>query len=179
MFNLDKHPAQISNVNTRIERHGDERQLAVDVSMSIKVGSDTINALEPGLRGSLFRAPGSGEQVSLLNDSALTAVKHPCLKPVQLSQKFPGYEMTVAPFGSDDDDGDFFVDVELKGFTVEAHEGGSCSITFKAGIAVDTGEAKALLEALIREDALLTLVPPKAQAQQDASDEDVEEEEAA
>jgi hypothetical protein len=168
MFSLKKHAAQISNVNTRIERHGDERKLAVDVSFALKVGSDQIDPLSTGLRESLFRAPGSGDQISLLNANAMTAVRHPSLKPVQLTHKFPGYEMSIAPLdANEDDDGEFFVDVELKGFTVEAHEGGSCSVTFKAGMNVDTSEAKAVLDALIREDALLSLVPPKAQAQHD------------
>lgn len=31
MFQLDKHEASMTNCNTRIERHGDERVLAADI----------------------------------------------------------------------------------------------------------------------------------------------------
>lgn len=179
MFALNQHASCLINVNTRIERHGDQRKLACDAKFVTKIANDLLNAIEPGLCEAMYRSPRSGEQQALL-DGPLTAVKFPAMKPLQLTHKFPGYEITIAPLGADEGEGLFLADVELKGFALEFHEGGSATVTFTASTEVDTDEASALLDALIDEDAQITLKPPSAQPVQDlgdsANDDDAGEE---
>lgn len=164
MFQTDTHPAQLTNVNTRIEKHGAERELAADVKLVLKVSSDALNDIEPGLRESLYRTPARGDQLSIVdkNDpAAYTVLKHPSLEPVQLKGKFPGYELTLAPLSEDGETAELFlVDVELKKLAINAHDGGSCTLTVTASANVDTGEVGQLLAFLVAEDARVTLTPP-------------------
>lgn len=184
MFNPQRHTAVLTNVNVRIENHGTERVLACDFKLTLKIPSDDLNEIEPGLRESLFRTPQSGDQLQLVDDNAarFTVLKHPLLEPQVLRQKFPGYELTIAPPGTEPDDTAedlFLADVELKKFTIEPHDGGSCTVKVTASSRIDRDDAAWALGFLVDGDVLLTLTPPKLQAQTDTDADDQEHDEAA
>ena len=164
MLALQTHPGTLSNLNIRIERHGDDRQLAADLKLSMNVAGAVLNDLEPGLHESLFRKPAAaGEQPDLIDPSLLTAVKFPHLDPISLSHKFPGYEVEI----SDEVDGEpvFFADVEIKKISAKALEGGSAALSLTASVNIDSDDARELTDLLVREDVYVTLKPPKAKAQ--------------
>lgn len=170
MLALTQHNASLSNLNIRIERHGDERQLAADMKLTMNVAGAVLDTLESGLHASLFRQPGTGEQPDLIDPALLTAVKFPHLEPVKLSHKFPGYE---AEIGASDIDWDplFLADAELKKITARPLEGGSVELSLSLSANIDSEDASVLTELLVREDVCVSLVPPKAQAQQAANDD--------
>lgn len=164
MFQLDKHDASLSNLNTRIERHGDERVLAVDMKFSTKANNSILDSLGKGLRESLFRKPSKGEQQDLPSiGEALSAVRHPYLEPMRLSHEFTGYELVLSGL-LDSTEELPFVDVKLKKFTIAPLEGGSVELTFTASINATPDELSELSVALVREDVRLSLVPPTKQA---------------
>lgn len=184
MFNPQSQTAVLTNVNVRIEKHGKERKLAADFKLSMKIPSDDLNEIEPGLRESLFRTPQSGDQLQLVDENAarFTVLKHPLLEPQVLKQKFPGYELTIAPPGTEGDaEGEnlFLPDVELKKFTIEPHDGGSCTVSVTASAQIDRDDAAWALGFLVDGDVLLTLTPPKLQAQSDPDADEQEHDEAA
>ena len=162
MFSTKNHPSAISNLNCRIERHGEDRVLAADLRLTVSVSSDQIDSIEPRLCESLFRAPGPGDQQPLIGPQSLTALKHPLLKPVQLSQEFTGYEATIANIG--DGEGLFLADVKLKKFVIAPKEGGSAEISFTLSTEVDRDELADMAEFLVTEDVSLSLTPPKQSA---------------
>lgn len=165
MFNLEKQNGRVTNLNIRIERHGDERQPACDIKMVVDMPSERLDDIHPGLCLSLYRKPGKGDQIALIDKKsgdAYTEVRHPLLEPLKLKQKFPGYEATIS---TGDEEGLFLADVEIKNFTIDPHEGGSTTITFTASSTVDRDEIGSLLEYLEGEDAVLSLVPPSKVAQ--------------
>lgn len=176
MFQTDRHHAKLTNVNTRIENHGDERKLAADFKLTMKVGADSLNYIEPRLRESLFRQPAAGDQPQLVGKaSEFTVVNHPLAEPLKLRHKFPGYEMTLAPMGSDsNDDGDalFLADGEVKRFVVEAHEGGTSTVSLTCSAQIDKNDAAYSLGFLIDGDVLLTLTPPTRPADPEGGDSD-------
>lgn len=166
MLALEIHPGSLSNLNIRIERHGDDRQLAADLKLSMNVAGAVLNDLEPGLHESLFRKPAAaGEQPDLIDPSLLTAVKFPHLDPISLSHKFPGYEVEI----SCEIDGKpvFFADVEIKKISAKALEGGSAALSLTASVNIDSDDARDLTDLLVLEDIYMTLKPPKAKAQLD------------
>lgn len=183
MLALEVHPATLSNLNIRIERHGDDRQLDADLKLTMNVAGVVLNDLEPGLHESLFRKPGSGEQQDLIDPGMLTEVKFPHLDPISLSHKFPGYELELSEDA--DEAPSFFTDVEIKKISAKALEGGSAAITFTASVNIDPDDARDPTDLLVREDVFVTLVPPKAKAQNDgatpeaANDDDGAQEDAA
>ncbi len=166
MLSLKHHNAQLTNCNLRIERHGDERQLAADLKLTCNVAGVVLDDIERGLHESLFRKPASaGEQDDLIDPALLTAVKFPQMEPVRLSHKFEGYEIEI---GDGDEEPNVFADVVLKKISAEAIEGGSAELVFTLSLEIDEEEAADLTHLYVREDVVLSLTPPKAQAQHDA-----------
>ncbi|WP_369913936.1 hypothetical protein AB8810_12980 [Xanthomonas sp. NCPPB 3005] len=168
MFQLDKHEASIANVNQRIQRHGEDRQLAADIKFALSAGNDVLDSFDATLRADLFRKPGSGEQQELpqIGGAGLTAVKHPALEPLKLNHELTGYELHIGGL-LEAGDPVVLVDVKLKRFVIEPKEGGSVAMTFTASAEVDADEISELSAAFIREDVLLTLVPQKRDGQQE------------
>lgn len=174
MFHLESSNAQISNLNLRAEKHGDENQPACDIKISVDLPAERINDIGPGLCESLFRKPGKGDQMPLVEvgkkpDPGFTVLKHPGLEPLQLKQKFPGYELSIAGEDGDPEQGLFFADGEVKNFKITPHEGGTTNVTFTVGTHVDEDEIAGLLPFLRDPAAVITLTPPKAQAEQQAA----------
>lgn len=171
MLALKQHNASLSNLNLRIERHGDERQLAADLKLTMNVAGSVLNDIERGLHESLFRQPGSGEQQDLIDPSLLTAVKFPHMEPVRLSHKFPGYVLEIA--GDEDDEPLFLADVELKKIAAHPLEGGSVELTFTLSANVEREDVDELTALYIREDVVLSVTPPqRAQPEVAANDDD-------
>ncbi len=164
MFQLNAHEASISNVNQRIERHGDERALAVDIKFHLSTANTVLDAFDKGLREALFRKPGKGEQQDLpINDNPLTAVKFPALEAQRLAHEFTGYELQIDGL-LDIGDPIILMDVKLRKFVADPKEGGSVELSFTASANVDASELTEIGEALIREDVRLTVTPPSKQA---------------
>ena len=175
MFNLDKSNAKISSLTSRVELHGDERKPAADMKLSVDVPATALNGISPGLCESLFRKPGRGDQIALIGEKkeAFTVLKHPGLEPQKLKGKFPGYEFALGQQVHDGvEEEAFFADAEVKNFTVTAREGGTAEVDFTVSISeIDDEDFSALRRLQIAGTAIVTLVPPKAQAQQDETQE--------
>lgn len=166
MLALKQHNASLSNLNLRIERHGDERQLAADLKLSTNVAGSVLNDIERGLHESLYRQPGAGEQPDLIDPALLTAVKFPQMEPVRLSHKFPGYELEIV--GSEDDEPVFLAGVELKKITAHPLEGGSAELTFTVSANVEPEDVHELTALYIRDDVVISLKPPTVRGALDA-----------
>ncbi|MBH1839358.1 hypothetical protein I5W21_06805 [Stenotrophomonas maltophilia] len=157
MFHLKNSPAAVFNVNLHIEKHGDERHLAVDLSITTSTSNLVLDHLDKELRKALFRKLGNGEQQSLptIGDH-LTEIKIPSLESIKVNHEFKGFELQI--------DGElnstqpiFLVDEKLKKFVITLKEGGSVELSFKASASVTPDEVAELTEALIRENVVLTL----------------------
>lgn len=162
MFHLKNNPAAVSNVNLRIEKHGDERHLAVDLSITTSTSNLVLDHFDKELRKALFRKPGKGEQQSLptIGDH-LTEIKIPSLEPIKVGHEFKGFELQIDG-ELDNTQPIFLVDVKLKKFVIAPKEGGSVELTCKASASVTPDEVAELTEALIRENVVLTLQPGQA-----------------
>jgi hypothetical protein len=163
MFQLDDHPATLTNLNSRIERHGEDRQLAVDIKFDLQASNEILESIQPGLRDSLFRKPGKGEQQALpIDGNVLTQVKFPSLAPVSLTHEFTGYEIEIGG-ELESTDPIVLVDVKVKKITIAALEGGSVTLTFTASCEAEPADLTDLAEALIRKGVLLSMTPPAKQ----------------
>lgn len=172
MFNLKKSKAAIKSLTSRVELHGDERKPASDIKLAVDVPAEQLDGISPGLCASLYRQPSHGDQIALIDkksDRLFTQVRHPTLAPQQLKNKFPGYEIELGQGQDDDYDmAAFFADAEPKNFTITAREGGSSTVEFTVSVGDVSDEDFLALRALqVAGTAIVTLVPPKAQAQQD------------
>jgi len=157
-FELKEHHASIANVNNRIQRHGEERQLAADIKFNLSAPNYILDAFDPSLRKDLFRKPNRGEQQDLphIGGDGLTEVKHTCLEPLKLNHEFTGYELQIDGH-LDGTEPIVLVDVKLKKFVATPREGGSVDLSFTASAEIDSAEAAELTEAFLREDIRLSL----------------------
>lgn len=166
-FQLDKAQATIANVNQRVERHGDERERAVDIKFTLSANNTLLDMFDKDLRKFLFRKPAKGEQPQLPTiGESLTEVKFPSLEPQRLAHEFSGCELQIdglldgtAPI--------VLVDVKLKKFVAEPKEGGSVDLSFTASAGVDAEELADISEAWIREDVVLSISAGKKASQTD------------
>ncbi|MCD9005175.1 hypothetical protein LDO31_02800 [Luteimonas sp. XNQY3] len=172
-FQPDKAQATIANVNQRVERHGDERERAVDIKFTLSASNTILDQFDKDLRKFLFRKPAKGEQQSLPTiGDVLTEVKFPSLEPQRLAHEFSGCEIEIA--GQLDDASPIvLVDVKLKKFVAEPKEGGSVDLTFTASAGVDADELADISEAWICEDVVLTVGSGKRATQTDPEQTDL------
>lgn len=161
MLDLTAKPATLGNLNTRIERHGDERVLAADAKFEVAASNDILDSIDPTLRADFFRKPGKGEQQDLPIGAkdALTAVKHTALSgPHKLTSEFEGCVLKIAG-ELDMTDPLVLHDVKVKKLEFDAVEGGTVHLRFTASTNVDADELAELSQFLVRENVVLTLTP--------------------
>ena len=181
MFQLEQHDAQFASLNTRIQKHGADRVLAADLAMTVNAPNTILETIEPGLRTSLFRKPGKGDQMDFDHDQKaqaaqitdqLVAVRHPGFGPLQVAHKFPGYELVILDAFEDSTvEPIVLVDLTMKKLTIQPIEGGSVLLSFTVSGEVTNDDVAELCDALVREDVRLTLTPPKAHAQHDEEEQ--------
>lgn len=167
MFHLEKAQATIANVNQRVERHGEERERAVDIKFTLSANNSILDMFDKDLKKFLFRKPAKGEQQQLPSiGDVLTEVKFPSLEPQRLAHEFSGCEIEIGG-QLDGSDPIVLVDVKLKKFIAEPKEGGSVDLTFTASAGVDADELADISEFWICEDIVLTVGPGKRSEQTD------------
>jgi len=183
MFMTHKQAAKCVNYNATAEKLGKKDFRPVgDVKFRIVVPNTVLDEFGPDYRTFLYSranarrvtrdkdAPDQHELVPAPDDG-LTELKHQNLKPLELSEKFTGYGMTVSSELELSEPLDFD-DVTLTGFVFKAMPGGSLQITFRARVTELSPEDSGDLHFLSRKDVLLTLVPPAAAPRQvDIEDE--------
>ena len=171
MFQLEQHEASIGNVNQRIERHGDERELAADIKFTTTAGNALLDSIEKGLKEALFRKPGKGEQQALpIDGNNLVALNLPLLGEQKIATEYEAYEVEIASLLGHIEPL-FFADAKVKKIAWLPIEGGSISMSLTVSIQIDEDDDAPLLAAWRRGEAKLSLVPPKAQAVGDTLDQ--------
>jgi hypothetical protein len=165
MFQLTNQQTKINSFVPRMEKHGEENVLAGTMKLETTMHSGVLDIFDKGFRKLLYRKPAPGEQTELpLGDSSdgLTALKLPCLKPIQWDEDFPGYALAIQS-GLAVDEVLKLKDVELHGFSFEPLEGGSCTVKFALNFNQD-GRTSGKLCQLIQETVEITLTPPTKNA---------------
>lgn len=182
MFSLDKHTAELTNLNFRTQKHGKKELVpAIDLSIAVDLGSDSLNSILPGLRETIFRQPRTGDQLRIANENdaaAFTELRHPDVEPLCVKGKFTGYELSIVRNVSETDEPQwetdaFFADVTVKDIAVAGREGGTAVVTFKASISdIDFDELGDCARAVVAKHAVLVLTPPTVAAQDSDGAED-------
>lgn len=162
MFKLKDHPCKIDDYNPRAEKHGEENVPAGTITLSTRVHSSVLDQFDPSYRTFLFRkAESGGEQQPLIPGDDLVSLAKPNLKPLVLSEEFPGYTIELGA-GLEASKPMRLTDVKLSAFRFEANSGGSVALKFSVAVHPDSEEAGALCSG-IQETVDVTLTPPEVQ----------------
>ena len=80
-FKLKKQKCQVTHLNVRDEKHGDDMVLAEDIKIEADVPNKFLDELSPGLRAALFTKEGD-PQVDIDKDH-LTMLRFPQIAPLK------------------------------------------------------------------------------------------------
>lgn len=138
---LEPTTVTLSNVQTRVEKHGDEDVMAIDLAVIWNTNNRSLSAIHKQLRNALFcdmRQP----QVSAQGEMELPVEELPNLRlpgmdyPVKLDFQQVGARVEVA-FGIDDKSAIVLQLAKLHKMRVTPIEGGSAEVKFAISSAAD------------------------------------------
>lgn len=161
----------IAGVNVRREKHGKDNVPAVDVSLRLTAPNTLLDQLKgPELREALFRAVEANEEapaqaaldgVEQLTETPLLRVEG--LEPIRLQDELTGYLVTFDIGLGRPESIVELAGAKLCDFVIEAMQGGSARISFKAKAAHVSKREIGELGVLIDSEVSVLLEPPRAQ----------------
>jgi hypothetical protein len=166
MFSLLKPTfVTLSNLNTRVEKHGDESMSAIDLSISYDAPNTILDAFQPGLLDAFYKAAEAGDDSQATMDgfeiSAKPLLRFHHLGVQKLSTELVGHRLEIE-YGIDEEVGIVLPTVNVKKFALELKEGGTVSMKFL--VQTSTGLTEQIigkLAMLISQDVRVMLTPPQ------------------
>jgi hypothetical protein len=158
MFTLTKHPAKITHLNVREEKHGEEDVLALDIKVNADLANEFLDQLSPGLKAAVYDRDSAGLD---LDDGHLAVLRFP-----QLAQLGWTSEMSGASFiihgGRKSDDIEF--NATINNLRLIPKQGGTVSIIFRAQVLPDPVEV-GTLTGYLNQDIKVSVAAPAQPAE--------------
>lgn len=104
--------AILKNVNLRVEHHGEETALGVDIRLQLKTHADNLSGLDASLKSFLYTVENK--------------LRIPELEPVKLSSTFENYALHLAA--------ETYEPVTFSKFEIDAEADGVVQISFNAAV---------------------------------------------
>lgn len=168
MFKTELKEMLLSNLNTRIEKHGADNVGGADLSFQFEDSNKVLEAFEKGLVKRFYRAAQKGDEVQpeleMKHPDYLPVLQCKKIKSIKWEEEYPGYRLRIMNQLQDDVCDVLLVDAELKSFTFELKEGGTVLVKFKVGC-TPRGEDVAYLFEHLGSNISVTLEPPSADKQ--------------
>ena len=173
MFSLTKPTfVTLSNLNTRVEKHGDESVSAIDLTINYDAPNSILDDFQPGLLDAFYKAAESGDDSQATMDgfeiSAKPLLRFPQLGAQKPSMELAGHRLEVE-YGINEDVHIVLPDVGVKKFALELKEGGTVSMKFL--VQANSGLTEQIigkLAMLISQEVRVTLTPPDVKAEEEA-----------
>jgi hypothetical protein len=171
MMNFTNHEVTLAHINTRMEQHGDDEVLALDLKITFDLPNKSLDMLSPTLRTSLYDPDDS---VDLVDDDNTPNLRNPQLGVLKWAGK---YDPVLFCFhdGETEDDDIRFTDAKLDKITVHAQDGGTCSYTVRIQVHPEDSEIGArVLDLLHAPDVRATLEASEDARQGNGGEDDDE-----
>lgn len=172
MFSLLKPTyVTLSNLNTRVEKHGDDSVSAIDLSINYDAPNTILDDFMPGLLDAFYKASEAGDDSQATMDGFEISAK-PLLRFNNLGAQKLGVEMVghrfAVEYGIDEDVGIVLPAVNVGKFSLELKDGGTVSMKFR--VQANSGLTEQIigkLAMLISQEVRVTLTPPDVKAEDD------------
>jgi len=132
LFELAEKDVQFTHMNTRLEKHGEDDVLAVDLDMMISTSNEALAMLHPTLRWSLYDKPDVGN--SDLADQAkaheLVRLRYPQLAALRWSKDLMNM-LVRFHYGIDGKSDIVLFDCKINKFKIECHDGGTIDLAWR------------------------------------------------
>lgn len=141
---LDPTTVKLNNVQTRMENHGDDQVLAIDLAVTWNTNNRALSAINKQLREALFcdlRQQANGTQAEMdLPVDELPNVRLPALDyPVKFDHTQMGARVEVA-YGVSEESGVVLQLCKVSKFRITPIEGGSAEVKFAISSSADIDE---------------------------------------
>lgn len=166
MFSIPK-PTYITlaNLNTRVEKHGDESVSAIDLTITQDVPNTVLDDFEAGLLDAFYKEADAGAQDEF---DGFEVIAKPCLRfallgAQKLAFELTGYRLEIE-YGISEETSIVLASVSVDKFTLELKEGGSVSMKYR--VQCNSGLTEQIigkLAMLISQEVRVTLTPPDVQ----------------
>lgn len=124
--------AKLTSFTPRIEKHGDDSVPAVSLGLTITGPNTLLDALQPGLRDALYKAPEGQETLPGVEGST-PLLRTRALERIKLrTAEMIGWRLIVE-HGIGDDSAVDLHDCKVDKFLLEPFEGGSVQLSFRVG----------------------------------------------
>lgn len=170
MFSLLKPTfVTLSNLNTRVEKHGDDSVSAIDLSINYDAPNTILDDFQPGLLDAFYKAAEAGddsqETIEGFEISAKPLLRFNNLGAQKLGVEMVGHRFEVE-YGIDEEVGIVLPAVNVGKFSLELKEGGTVSMKFR--VQANSGLTEQIigkLAMLISQEVRVTLTPPEVKAE--------------
>lgn len=125
-FSLTKERFQLASINTRGEKHGEDRVPALDLKFSATLSNSILLKLHPGLRDALYV---QDRQTDIEADYG-RKLRFPLLGTMPYDLEMPRVQLRVHDCDSDENDV-VLLDGKANKFRITPMEGGSVAIAFR------------------------------------------------
>lgn len=171
MFSLPTYTyATIANLNTRVEKHGDESVSAVDLTITYDAPNTVLDDFQPGLLDAFYKAPEIGDDAQDEFDgfeiSAKPILKFPRLGAQKADIDLVGFRLAVE-YGIDESTALVLPTVNADKFVLDLKEGGTVSIKFR--VQANSGLTEQIigkLAMLISQEVRIQLTAPEVKAEE-------------
>jgi hypothetical protein len=155
----------LSNLNTRVEKHGDESVSAIDLTINYDAPNSVLDNFQPGMLDAFYKEAEAGDDSQATMDGFEISTK-PLLRfnrlgPQKLDVELVGHRFAIE-YGIDAEVGIVLPDVNVGKFVLELKEGGTVSMKFR--VQTSTGLTEQIigkLAMLISQEVRVTLTPPE------------------
>jgi hypothetical protein len=161
----------IRSVTSRVERHGEEKQPAVSIWLTLATPSTLLDMLDDELRGMFWRQPATGDLPGV-EAAPPTELRCKLLKgPHKVEKAFDGYTMTICHI---DGSASMTLDAcKVNGFEFLPQPDGMCRLAFKVDAAEDDPETRGTLDTMLQREVDITLTAPTVRESPSATVTDI------
>jgi len=123
--------AHVASVTNRVEKHGDDDKPAVSLSLELTAANTLLDLIDPKIREALYKAVDGQEQLPGV-EPATPVLRCNSFDRHTLPTAYEGWTLQVDD-GIDDTQPMTFGSTKVDKFVVEAKQGGSIVLRFRAG----------------------------------------------
>ena len=157
--------ATLSNLNTRIEKHGDESVSAVDLSINYDAPNTVLEQFSPGLLDAFYKEAEMGDNsqdvIEGLEVTGKPLLRFPQMAPIKFTKELAGHRFAI-DYGLDEESAIVLPSVDVGKFSLELKEGGTVSMKFR--VQANQGLTEQIigkLAMLISQEVRIQLTPPE------------------
>lgn len=162
-FSLISAGAKLRNLNIRAEKHGEDRELAADLSLEVTSSNNVLSEFHPALKSAFYQKESANVQGELINDANhLPERKFPQIHGIRWDQELDNYK-AVIHIGIGGISDVTMLDCKVNKFHFQLKEGGSVATGFRLQCHPSPEEVGKLSKFVDQEISIsLVHVPPAA-----------------